>query len=423
MDKNKILEAHPFLNDYLIKYADFISEKATEQNLLEAGLFEKHHIFPKSIFGDNDYLVNLSYADHFMAHWYLYKAYREIGGVPFRSMCYALVSFTRTKTKSRKYKLSNMSDDDIRTISYLLEYTKIANKEGSSGELNPFYGKSHSPETISKKQRNALERGGFYTWSAEHYEKYSTYLNCRDHKDVAKYWYYNPETNTNTRLSANAIENNNIPEGYIAGKCTSEQESLKRSFAIRETYSHNPPVRPKGEDSPHYKSFHYYNPETGKRIRLKESDIIPSGYIRGFYISEEVLVERNRKIGDALRGVVKPYMQIVNRDPEKIRKTAEKNRGSKRTEEQKANISASLKGIKPPNTGKKLCINLKTGEKCNFLVAEIPEGWDIIHKKSKMKIIIHAVTNEKKFIPYEDEIPEGWIKWKKKHPKKEASKK
>lgn len=50
------------------------------------------------------------------------------------------------------------------------------------------------------------------------------------------------------------------------------------------------------------------------------------------------------RISAALTGKEKPYMQIVNRDPEKIRKTAEKHRGMKRTDETKAKISAIHKG-------------------------------------------------------------------------------
>jgi group I intron endonuclease len=54
--------------------------------------------------------------------------------------------------------------------------------------------------------------------------------------------------------------------------------------------------------------------------------------------------EHKAAIAAALTGKVKPYMQIVNRDPEKIRKTAEKHRGTKRSDETKAKMSAIHKG-------------------------------------------------------------------------------
>ncbi len=51
--------------------------------------------------------------------------------------------------------------------------------------------------------------------------------------------------------------------------------------------------------------------------------------------------EHNKKISESLTGVAKPYMQIVNRNEDKIRKTAEKHRGMKRSDETKRNIKKS----------------------------------------------------------------------------------
>lgn len=42
---------------------------------------EKHHIFPTSIFGDNDFTVTLSYREHFIAHWLLYRAFINRYGI------------------------------------------------------------------------------------------------------------------------------------------------------------------------------------------------------------------------------------------------------------------------------------------------------------------------------------------------------
>lgn len=55
--------------------------------------------------------------------------------------------------------------------------------------------------------------------------------------------------------------------------------------------------------------------------------------------------ERHKqKIRNAMIGRDCPWMQDVNKDPEKIRKTAEKHTGMKRSEEACKNISESLKG-------------------------------------------------------------------------------
>lgn len=54
--------------------------------------------------------------------------------------------------------------------------------------------------------------------------------------------------------------------------------------------------------------------------------------------------EHKQKIREAMTGRDCPWLQEVNRDPEKIRKTAEKHTGMKRSEEACKNISESLKG-------------------------------------------------------------------------------
>lgn len=63
---------------------------------------------------------------------------------------------------------------------------------------------------------------------------------------------------------------------------------------------------------------------------------------------EAIMAERHasgfyKNVSEKLSGKPKPYMQKLNRDPEKIRKTAEKHRGMKRSEETCKNISLARK--------------------------------------------------------------------------------
>lgn len=53
---------------------------------------------------------------------------------------------------------------------------------------------------------------------------------------------------------------------------------------------------------------------------------------------------RRKKLSEIFSGRECPWVVEINKNPEKIRKTAEKHRGSKRTEEQCKNISESIKG-------------------------------------------------------------------------------
>ena len=70
--------AHPHYNtfksfsheDLLIDYIEFC---ATYTETPKSSLTEGHHIFPKSIFGDNDVIINLPIREHFNAHVMLWK--------------------------------------------------------------------------------------------------------------------------------------------------------------------------------------------------------------------------------------------------------------------------------------------------------------------------------------------------------------
>ena len=55
---------------------------------------ERHHIFPKSIYGDNDFLVNLTYKEHYIAHMLLWKMY-DLNSLEFKKMVYAFETMCR----------------------------------------------------------------------------------------------------------------------------------------------------------------------------------------------------------------------------------------------------------------------------------------------------------------------------------------
>jgi len=68
-------------------------------------------------------------------------------------------------------------------------------------------------------------------------------------------------------------------------------------------------------------------------------------------------------------------MLEVNRNPEKIRKTVEKNRGSKRSTDTKKLMSERAKGRTPANKGCYYVHNPQTGEKnCSKKVKKFQKG-------------------------------------------------
>ena len=79
------------------------------------------------------------------------------------------------------------------------------------------------------------------------------------------------------------------------------------------------------------------------RIRLKKDSHIPDGFEFGIGLHPNVLEERNKKIGLANIGRDTWWMDKINKNPEKIKKMADKHRGMKRSPEALENIKQSVR--------------------------------------------------------------------------------
>ena len=95
---------------------------------------------------------------------------------------------------------------------------------------------------------------------------------------------------------------------------------------------------------------------------------------RGF--GKKMPPEFGKKISLSLTGHKKneDWVKKINNNPEKIRKTAEKHRGMKRSDESKLKMSLAKKGKPPNNKGMKWCYNIKTLEK--KYCRELPDGFN-----------------------------------------------
>ena len=62
---------NPFDEKSLDEYIQFVCNADVDEGVYN----ERHHILPKSVFGENDYVYALSYDDHVKAHFLLAKAY------------------------------------------------------------------------------------------------------------------------------------------------------------------------------------------------------------------------------------------------------------------------------------------------------------------------------------------------------------
>lgn len=117
--------------NYLKQYIKLI-KKARVTN--QEGYCERHHVFPKSIFGDNNFIIKLTARQHYIAHALLEKIYIKRYGN----------QDVKTKKMIRAFFMMNNANGNKQqryTNSRLFESSKLRFSERMSGENSPFYGK------------------------------------------------------------------------------------------------------------------------------------------------------------------------------------------------------------------------------------------------------------------------------------------
>jgi hypothetical protein len=118
--------------NYLKHYINLI--RKTESRNPPVGYVEKHHVFPKSIFGENNRIVALTAREHYVAHALLERIYIKRYGMSSpktRKMIHGFFMMNNVEGKGQsRY-----------TNSKLYEQNKKLFSERMSGENSPFYGK------------------------------------------------------------------------------------------------------------------------------------------------------------------------------------------------------------------------------------------------------------------------------------------
>ncbi len=151
--------------NYLKVYCNLI--RKAENRTPPDGYTEKHHTFPKSIFGKNNRVVVLTAREHYVAHALLEKICIQRYGLKDRrtiKMTYAHASMVAVNGNNERYYNSylyenakirfsiNNPSKSLRVkqkqINSALErWSNPKEKEKITGKNNPFYGKHHSEET------------------------------------------------------------------------------------------------------------------------------------------------------------------------------------------------------------------------------------------------------------------------------------
>lgn len=167
--------------NYQTIYDDIIKKAKIENRKKSKDLyFEKHHIIPKCISGDDslENLILLTGKEHFICHHLLTKIYPDSNSLhtAFWLMCiYTSSNQKRIKPTSTTFETAKHNFATIQS-KRISEYNTLNPKKGELngmygihryGDENPFYGKTHSDEA---KQKIGLKNSQTI-WSIESKQK------------------------------------------------------------------------------------------------------------------------------------------------------------------------------------------------------------------------------------------------------------
>jgi hypothetical protein len=203
--------------NYLKIYCNLI--RKAEVRIQPKGYVEKHHTFPKSIFGNNKRLVVLTPREHYIAHTLLAKICIKRYGLYHINTQKMLCAIINMKGKPNRYHNS-----------YLYENAKIKRNESIRGKNSPNYKKPRtqevkdkislknkgkpSPDPTGKNLKEYIEKYGQYWTGKHHTEEYKKL------KSIDRLAYYQTDKGKEQReqISKTLKEKGIKPPSYAYGK-------------------------------------------------------------------------------------------------------------------------------------------------------------------------------------------------------------
>lgn len=146
--------------NYLKIYCNLI--RKAENRTPPEGYTEKHHTFPKSIFGKNTRIVVLTSREHYIAHCLLERIFIKRYGLKDQRTIKMIYAHTRMKCNNKYYNSHLYNSALIRRKIAMSGENNVMYDSARFGELNPMYGRKQSKKTrelIKIKAKKRYENG------------------------------------------------------------------------------------------------------------------------------------------------------------------------------------------------------------------------------------------------------------------------
>ena len=190
------------------------------------------------------------------------------------------------------------------------------------GENNGFYGKQHTPETISKIQHSRNKTKALRPLTGCELTL-ATDKNIKFHRYQDVYDYFKME------------DQNQTQKYYALCRMVYNKELLCKSEKLEKKLINNYTKRKDFEDTSEERKAEYKKKMSAQRKGRKLSEA-----------QKAKLSENSKKWREENKEAHRELILDINKNPEKIRKTTEKHRGMKRSLEAKINMALSQKGFK-----------------------------------------------------------------------------
>lgn len=171
--KEQMIKMFGFNNRFLEWYINIMSKRVIEPYAGE--YYEKHHLFPKSIFGKNQTVVKLSLKEHYIAHYLLFRAY-QIYNVDKKNLHRSLTAILAMSGFYNKFR--HLDEETIKFSSKRYETLRTIYKENGLTEEHI--------ESLKSGQRKRFSKSEERKKLSESRKKYIASTNGEYQKTISK---------------------------------------------------------------------------------------------------------------------------------------------------------------------------------------------------------------------------------------------